>query len=74
MIRITTLFFFADISVEARTIDLWKLLVRYGKVGKVFIPMKVDKRGKTFGFVKFKEVVDVAHAVLGAHGPCLGQQ
>jgi len=28
-------------------------------VGEVYIPMKVDKRGKKFGFVKFKKVEDV---------------
>ncbi|GAU23411.1 hypothetical protein TSUD_331080 [Trifolium subterraneum] len=33
--------------------------MKYGKVGEVYIPKKLDKRGRRFGFVKFKEVKDV---------------
>ncbi|MCI21720.1 endonuclease/exonuclease/phosphatase family protein, partial [Trifolium medium] len=36
--------------------ELWKKFARYGRVGEVYIPSKLDKRGKRFGFVKFKEV------------------
>lgn len=36
---------------------LWKIFVEYGRVGEVFIPNKVDKWGKCFGFVKLEEVV-----------------
>jgi hypothetical protein len=31
---------------------------RFGRVGEVYIPNKVDKQGKRFGFVKFREVRD----------------
>jgi hypothetical protein len=30
--------------------------LKYGRVGEVYLPKKLDKRGKRFGFVKFKEV------------------
>jgi len=38
--------------------DLRRLFVSFGKVEEVFIPNKLDRWGKRFGFVKFKEVVD----------------
>ncbi|CAJ2656659.1 unnamed protein product [Trifolium pratense] len=44
-----------DCSIE----DLWKVFARYGRVGDVFIPSKVDKWGKRFAFVKFREVKEV---------------
>jgi hypothetical protein len=33
--------------------------LKYGRVGEVYIPKKLDKRGHLFGFVKFKEVKEV---------------
>ncbi|MCI71271.1 hypothetical protein A2U01_0092534, partial [Trifolium medium] len=39
--------------------DLWTLYAKHGRVGEVYIPLKRDKRGNRFGFVKFKEVKDV---------------
>ncbi|GAU27763.1 hypothetical protein TSUD_215740 [Trifolium subterraneum] len=33
--------------------------IRYGRVGEVYIPKKLDKRGRRFAFVKFKEVKEV---------------
>jgi hypothetical protein len=38
---------------------LWKVFARYGRVGEVFIPKKLDKWGGRFGFVKFMEVKNV---------------
>ncbi|MCH93535.1 RNA recognition motif, partial [Trifolium medium] len=32
---------------------------RYGRVGDVYIPKKVDKWGRHFGFVKFREVKEI---------------
>ncbi|MCI61669.1 RNA recognition motif, partial [Trifolium medium] len=29
---------------------------KFGRVGEVYIPRKLDKRGNRFGFVKFKDV------------------
>lgn len=39
--------------------DLLKFFARYDRVKDVFIQKKVDKWGSMFGFVKFKEVLDV---------------
>jgi hypothetical protein len=41
-----------------KAVDLWPRFARFGRVGEVFIPSKVDKQGKQFGFVKYREVKD----------------
>jgi hypothetical protein len=56
--QVTTSFFITNFPAEATTGDLWKLFQNYGRVGEVYIPKKLDKRGRRFGFVKFKEVED----------------
>jgi RNA recognition motif-containing protein len=43
---------------EVTAVDLWPRFSRFGRVGEVYIPNKVDKQGKRFGFVKFREVRD----------------
>ncbi|KAK2413385.1 zinc finger CCCH domain-containing protein [Trifolium repens] len=58
MDQISTSFFFTNFPEELVWGDLWKLFSRYGSVCDVFIPKKVDKWGRKFGFVKFKEVKD----------------
>ncbi|KAK2355652.1 SC35 splicing factor [Trifolium repens] len=55
----TTSFFFTNLPDDVIVGDLWKIFQGFGRVGEVFIPKKVDKRGRRFGFVKFKEVSDV---------------
>jgi RNA recognition motif-containing protein len=57
--RVTTSFFITNFPLEATSEDLWKLFLKFGNVGEVFIPKKLDKRGRRFGFVKFKEVKEV---------------
>ncbi|GAU48287.1 hypothetical protein TSUD_236570 [Trifolium subterraneum] len=59
MDQISTPFFFTNFPEEVGWGDLWKLFARYGSVVDVFIPKKVDKWGRKFGFVKFKEVKEV---------------
>lgn len=49
-------FFFTRIPNEANTTDIWSVFAKYGQVVEVFIPNKLDKWGKRFGFVKFKDV------------------
>jgi len=56
--KVTTSFFFTNIPDEVKTLELWKLFARFGRVSEVYIPKKVYKWGKRFDFVKFKEVVD----------------
>ncbi|WJX31250.1 hypothetical protein P8452_19697 [Trifolium repens] len=59
MDMISTSFFFTNFPEEVGWGDLWKLFAKYGSVCDVFIPKKVDKWGRRFGFVKFKEVKEV---------------
>jgi hypothetical protein len=55
----TTSFFFTNFPEDASSEDLWRLFLKYGRVWEVYIPKKVDKRGRRFGFMKFKEVKEV---------------
>ncbi|KAK2424156.1 hypothetical protein P8452_53215 [Trifolium repens] len=57
--NITTLYFINNFHDEVTTGELWKLFQKFGKVGEVYIPKKLDKKGRRFGFVKFKEVHEV---------------
>lgn len=57
--KIATSFFITDFPPEVNSGELWKTFAKYGKVGEVYIPKKLTKWGKRFGFVKFKEVVNV---------------
>jgi RNA recognition motif-containing protein len=56
--RITTSFFFTNFPLDVKVMELWGLFNKFGKVGEVYIPNKLDKKGQRFGFVKFKEVTD----------------
>jgi hypothetical protein len=56
---ISTSFFFTNFAEELVWGDLWKLFASYRSVCDVFIPKKMDKWGRKFGFVKFKGVKDV---------------
>ncbi|MCH91957.1 RNA recognition motif, partial [Trifolium medium] len=49
-------FFVTNFPEDCTSEDLWKEFARFGRVGDVFIPSKVDKWGKRFAFVKFREV------------------
>jgi hypothetical protein len=53
-----TTYFFTNFPDEVKAVDLWPRFARFGRVGEVFIPAKVDKQGNRFGFVKFREVKD----------------
>ncbi|MCH98679.1 RNA recognition motif, partial [Trifolium medium] len=53
-------FFVTNFPVDCNTEDLWKAFARYGRVGDVYIPSKVDKWGKRFAFVNFLEVKEVS--------------
>jgi hypothetical protein len=57
--KVTTPFFITNFPDDVTTGDLWDLYRKYGRVGEVYLPKKLDKRGRWFGFVKFKEVEDV---------------
>jgi hypothetical protein len=53
-----TSYFFTNFPDDVKAVDMWPRFARFGRVGEVFIPAKVDKQGKRFGFVKFREVKD----------------
>jgi len=55
----STSFFFTKFPESANRSDLWKLFAKFGYVGEVFLPKKLDKWGRRFGFVKYKEVLNV---------------
>ncbi|PNX60235.1 hypothetical protein L195_g051821, partial [Trifolium pratense] len=56
--REATSFFFTNFPDDVKAVDLWPRFARFTRVGEVFILAKVDKRGRRFGFVKFREVKD----------------
>jgi RNA recognition motif-containing protein len=56
--KISTSFFFTNFPEDLGWGDLWKLFSKYGSVCDVFIPKKMDKWERKFGFVKFKETKD----------------
>ncbi|KAK2434439.1 zinc finger CCCH domain-containing protein [Trifolium repens] len=51
-------FFVTNFPTEVASEELWEIFARFGRVGDVYIPNKVDKWGRRFGFVKFLEVRD----------------
>jgi RNA recognition motif-containing protein len=53
-----TTFFFSNIPEDTKEVDLLHRFGRFGRVVDVYIPSKVDKQGRRFGFVKFREVTD----------------
>jgi RNA recognition motif-containing protein len=54
-----TSFFFTNFPEETLVVDLWRVFARFGRIGEVYVPNKVDKRGRRFGFAKFLEVNNV---------------
>jgi hypothetical protein len=52
----TTSFFITNFPTETTSTELWKIFSRYWKVGEVYIPAKLDKAGRKFGFVRFEDV------------------
>lgn len=52
-------FFFTKFPEDAKHSELWKLFAKFGYVGDVFLAKKLDKWGRKFGFVKYKEVLNV---------------
>ncbi|CAJ2675194.1 unnamed protein product [Trifolium pratense] len=52
-------FFITNIPDDANSAKLWGVFAKFGRVGDVYIPKKVDKRGKRFGFVNFKVMEDL---------------
>jgi hypothetical protein len=54
----TTSFFFTNFPEDSITMELWQKFWSFGGMGEVFNPKRVDKQGRHFGFVKFRDVRD----------------
>lgn len=52
-------FFFTNFPNQVKRTELWQLFASFGQVGEVFVPNKLDKWGRKFGFVKFKNVSNI---------------
>jgi hypothetical protein len=51
-------FFVTNLPDECTMEDLWNVFGRFRRLGDVYIPKKVDKWGRRFAFVKFREEKD----------------
>jgi hypothetical protein len=57
--REATSFFFTHFDENTLVVDLWRVFAKFGRVGEVYVPKKLDKWGRRFGFVKYLEVSNV---------------
>jgi hypothetical protein len=62
--REATSFFFTQFSEDTLVVDLWRVFAKFGRVGEVYVPKKLDKWGRRFGFVKYLEVKNVEELSL----------
>lgn len=51
-----TTFFFTRFPKGTLDSDLWQAFARFGNVDEVVVPRKLDKWGRAFGFVRFRDV------------------
>ncbi|KAK2420328.1 zinc finger CCCH domain-containing protein [Trifolium repens] len=54
--QVATSYFFTNFSDDIKAVDLWPKFARFGRVWEVYIPSKLDKQGRRFGFVKFRDI------------------
>jgi hypothetical protein len=54
----TISYYFTNFPEDAKVSQLWSKFARFGRIGEVYIPKKLDKQGRRFGFVKFRDVRD----------------
>lgn len=54
-------FYITEFSDETKESDLWKALIKKGKVVDVYIAKKRNKVGKRFGFARFLDVKDIKY-------------
>ncbi|KAK7386319.1 hypothetical protein VNO78_26474 [Psophocarpus tetragonolobus] len=53
-----TSFFFTHFPENYKAREMWEIFRRYGEVQEVYIPTKMDRNGRRFGFVRFTDVED----------------
>jgi RNA recognition motif-containing protein len=52
-------FFFTNFPLTENLVGLRRVFGGFGRVGDIFIPSKLTKLGQRFGFVRFKNVIEV---------------
>ncbi|MCI01200.1 RNA-binding protein 25-like, partial [Trifolium medium] len=50
-------FFVTNFPEDCSSKEIWVTFAKFGRVGDVYIPKKVDKWGRRFGFVKYRELL-----------------
>jgi hypothetical protein len=68
----TTSYFITNFPPETNASDLWKLFIKYWRVGEVYIPNKLDRVGKRFGFARFEDVKDRQTLLKNIEGTWIG--
>nr|GEZ74839.1 RNA-directed DNA polymerase, eukaryota [Tanacetum cinerariifolium] len=53
-----TSFYFTNIPSGCNETELWKTFIKYGSVSDVYMAKKMSVNGKTFGFVRFLNVIN----------------
>jgi hypothetical protein len=56
--QVATSFFITNFPEDVQAVDLWPKFSRFRRVGEVYIPDRLDKQGRRFGFVKYRDVRD----------------
>jgi RNA recognition motif-containing protein len=56
--HVATSFFITNFTEDVTGADLWSKFARFGRVGEVYIPDKLDKQGRRFRFVKYQDIRD----------------
>ncbi|KAK2449805.1 zinc finger CCCH domain-containing protein [Trifolium repens] len=56
--QVATSFFITNFPEDVNAADLWPKFARFGRVGEVYIPDRLDKQGRRFGFVKYRDIRD----------------
>ena len=67
-------FFFTEFPEGYGARDMYKIFLDYGDVVEVIIPSKGDRRGKKYGFVRFKSVRDERSMVLQLDNIFIGRK
>ncbi|MCH83788.1 RNA recognition motif, partial [Trifolium medium] len=67
-----TTYFVTNFPDSVNVADLWSSLTRHWKVGEIYIPVKRDKYGKRFAFVRFEDVNDVEALLKKIEGTWFG--
>ncbi|KAK9076637.1 hypothetical protein SSX86_004971 [Deinandra increscens subsp. villosa] len=52
-------FYIADLPHGCTSTFLWHTYRHVGRISDAFVPQRKDWRGRTFGFIRFKDVSDV---------------